>query len=60
MEELIRAIEVIKKYNDLDFDILIEIMRKEERTKITDEQIEEFRYMGLNNVDFFKMYGDIK
>jgi hypothetical protein len=51
-----KSLEIIEKYNDMDFDKFVILLREKKIIDISDQKINDFRYMGLSNVDFYKVY----
>ena len=52
MDKLIEAINIRKHYNSIPFDEFIEEYEQWSGTKVSDEDCETWKFMGLNNVDF--------
>jgi len=52
MDKLIEAINIRKHYNSMPFDEFIEEYEQWSGTKVSDEDCETWKFMGLNNVDF--------
>ena len=55
MKNLINAIQVRKKYNDMYFDDFVILYEKYYDVKISKHKREKFRFMGLNNCDFLEV-----
>jgi hypothetical protein len=52
MEALILAVEVQKRYNRMPLEDMVVEFEKFTNQKVPQEAIEEFKFIGLNNVDF--------
>jgi len=52
MEELYNALKIRQKYNAMDFDDFIKIFEKDTNQIVPSEIKEDYKYTGLNNVDF--------
>jgi hypothetical protein len=52
MIALIMALELRRKYNQMDFEDFIKEYEKFTNKKVPDKIKEDFKYTGLNNVDF--------
>lgn len=58
MRDLINAIKVIYKYNSMDLTEFKAICVNYLRVDINTDEIGDFRFTGLNNVDYFKLFCD--
>ena len=59
ISELIKAIELRKKYNRMKFeDFIIEFEKYKDR-KIPQSQIDWWKFTGLNNTDFIDCFDDL-
>ncbi len=52
MKALLLAIELRRKYNQMDLDDVVKEFEEFTNQKVPKEAIDEFRFCGLNNVDF--------
>ena len=52
MEELLKAIELRQKYNAMPLEQVVSEFEAYSGQKIPEEILNEFRFVGLNNVDF--------
>lgn len=59
MEELKKALALIEHYNDMDFGEFINKFEHDTNTTITEEEREGWKFIGLNNIDFYKMHTEI-
>lgn len=50
------AIYRTRLFNSMSLDKVVELLKEECNIEISKEQVEEWRYIGLNNVDFLKVY----
>jgi hypothetical protein len=53
MKELFLAIELKRKYNKMELEDCVSEFETYTNQKVPKEAIEEFKFIGLNNVDFF-------
>lgn len=53
MKALLLAIELKRKYNQMSLEKCVEDFEEFTGQKVPKEAIEEFKYCGLSNVDFF-------
>ena len=58
MQELIDALKVRQKYNKMSLDKFIKKYEEFYKVKIPREVVNEFRFTGLNNIDFIGFYGN--
>lgn len=63
--DLVRSITIIQKYNSMELQEIAKEWSEWSGQVITDEMVDEFRFIGLNNVDFLtsdflNKYGGIK
>lgn len=56
MKELIDALETRKRYNQMSFDDFLKEYEKYFKRKVPADVIENFKFTGLNNVDFLTIY----
>lgn len=56
MENLDEAIVVTQFYNNLSFEDFVILFEEAKNIKVPSEKISEWKYIGLNNVDFYKMH----
>lgn len=56
MEELKKALEIRQKYMNEDFNTFVEKLEEYICEKIPQKDKDEFKYTGLSNIDFFRMY----
>ena len=52
MKEIVVALSVIKKYNQMDFEEFVKEFEEYSNQKIPQYLIDEFHFMGLNNIGF--------
>lgn len=50
------AIYRTRLFNSMSLDRVVKLVKEECNIEISKEQVEEWRYTGLNNVDFLKVY----
>lgn len=50
--DLVRSITIINKYNSMELQEIAKEWSERTGQVITDEMVDEFRFIGLNNVDF--------
>ena len=55
MEDLQNAIQIIEKYNLMPFEEFCKKCEDYFNVKITETAKQNFKYMGLNNKDFFEI-----
>lgn len=53
MKALLLAIELKRKYNQMPLEECVKEFEEYTSQKVPQEAIEEFKFVGLNNVDFF-------
>lgn len=53
MEELFLALELRKKYNQMDIEDCVSEFESYTNQKVPKKAVYEFKFCGLNNVDFF-------
>jgi len=53
MEALLLALELRRKYNQMDLEESVKEFEEYTSQKVPQEAIDEFKFCGLNNVDFF-------
>ena len=58
MKDLIAALKLRKKYNDMDFDEFAAKVEEFLGKEISEEDKDKFKFMGLNNIDFLMMHLD--
>ena len=58
MDELIKALNLRLKYNQMPQDKFFDLYEKWTETEVTKDQREEWKMTGLNNVDFFILNTD--
>ena len=58
MEELKKAIQIRQKYISMDFDSFSKLVEIYIGREIPQNEKDDFKYTGLCNVDFFRMYVD--
>ena len=56
IEKLESAIELIRLFNSLSFERVLELLKEECGLEFSNEVIEDWKFIGLNNVDFIKIY----
>ena len=56
MKELQAAINKVHRFNKMDFETFIKHFEEYKKVTVPKDLIEEWKFTGLNNVDFFKMY----
>lgn len=59
MDDLKNALIIRKKYIKMPFDEFAKMLGDYIGEKIPKQEVEDFHYYGLNNVDFFTMWVDI-
>ena len=52
MYELIKAIELERKYNKMDLHDVVKEFEEYTNQEITEKIIDDFRFCGLSNIDF--------
>jgi hypothetical protein len=55
MKLLIDALKIIKKYNKMSFRDFIKKYERHYKVKISEKEIKEWEYIGLNNIDFLTL-----
>ena len=60
MEDLIKALETRKRYNEMPFDEFVLKLEKYVGYTFPQEDKDNFKYCGLLNHDFLTMYVDIE
>ena len=58
MEELKKALEIRRKFNKMDFDEFTKQLEDYIGKEIPKDEIENFKFAGLMNVDLFTMWVD--
>jgi hypothetical protein len=56
MKELEKSIKLIEKYNKMDFYEFTKLVEKHIGRQIPKNEKESFKFTGLSNIDFFKLY----
>lgn len=56
MKELQQSIKIVKKYNEMPFDDFVKLVEQHIGKQIPTNIKDSFRFTGLSNIDFFKMY----
>lgn len=56
LKSLENAISIYDKYNSMGIDVFYKLVENEYGCKFTEHEISEWKFSGLNNVDFFKMF----
>jgi hypothetical protein len=56
MEKLNKAMQLVRYYNLMDFDTFADEYENWTGKTVTKEEREEWRFAGLNNVDFLKFH----
>ncbi len=59
ISELIKAIELRKKYNRMKLSDFIKEFEEYKNIKIPEKVIEKWKFIGLNNTDFINHYIDL-
>ena len=55
IEDIEKAIETTKKYNMMSFEQFIWFLEKELDIKFSEKLIKDWKFVGLNNIDFYKL-----
>lgn len=55
MRNIIEAINTLNRYNEMSLEKFCKKLYKKLRIEVPEASIEEWKFTGLNNVDFFKM-----
>ena len=58
MEELKKAIEIRQKFIDMNFEDFSKLVEEYIGKEIPQNEKDDFKYTGLCNIDFFRMYVD--
>lgn len=58
MEELIKALKLRLKYNRMTFDQFVDEYEKYSGTVVSKKARDEYKFTGLNNVDWLLLYED--
>tara|TARA_R110000772_G_scaffold43995_1_gene101229 strand:- start:40834 stop:41013 length:180 start_codon:yes stop_codon:yes gene_type:complete len=59
MTDLVNAMAIRTKYNQMDFDAFVDEYEKHFDVKVSEKYRKEWKFMGLNNVDFLKHHENI-
>ncbi len=59
ISELIKAIELRRKYNRMKFENFVKELEEYKDIKIPEKVVEQWKFMGLNNTDFIDHYNHL-
>ena len=54
MKEILEAIRLVKQWNLKPLNVVVKAIEAHTNKKIPEEVIKEWKYTGLNNIDFIK------
>ena len=52
MKDLLKAIEIIRKFDNMDFDLCVSQFEEYTNQKISPDVIRKFKTTGLSNIDY--------